>query len=112
MTYEELDARIHRLIDSFPQQHRSLILDLWSKWTATSPEPPFYLSWSKFASQTDDASMLYDENRIYVRRITNEIRDMEVPKTAWQKVAKALAAVASAFFVFIMALSRAARAAD
>jgi len=50
--------------------------------------------------------------RVYLKRVTNELRELEVPLTNWQKVAKALAAVASVFLVIFLALSRVMRGAE
>ncbi|MHA1741545.1 MAG: hypothetical protein ACTSVD_05580 [Candidatus Thorarchaeota archaeon] len=108
----DVDEKIRRVISRFPPPHRDDILRLWEQWVATSPAPPYYVGWSAFAREVDDSQQLYSEKRIYMRRVTNELRELEVPKTMWQKVAKALAAVASFFLVVFLALSRVARGAD
>ena len=78
----------------------------------TNPEPPLYKSWSEFSLKLDDTEALYTERRVLLKRVTNELRDLEVPLSNWQKVAKALAAVASLFLVLFLALSRAFRIAE
>ncbi|MHA1772010.1 MAG: hypothetical protein ACTSYL_03980 [Candidatus Thorarchaeota archaeon] len=108
----EIDTRIRKVIAGIPSPHKNDLLTIWEGWIATNPEPPFYVSWSDYSAQWDDSEALYTERRVYLRRITNELRDIEVPKTMWQKAAKALAAVASAFFVIFLALSRVARGAE
>lgn len=112
MIPEEIDDRIRTTIKEFPNPYCQEILTTWDSWIATNPEAPYYLGWSEFASQDDDESSLFNEERIYIKKISNELRDLEVPKTLWQKVAKALAAVASMFLVVFLALSRVSRAAE
>lgn len=112
MIDDKVEARINTVIDRFPEPHGSEIRDIWAKWTATNPEAPLHVSWSRYAAEFEEQSLLYSERRVYLRRITNELRDAETPRNNWQKIAKALAAVASAFFLFFMALTRAARAAE
>ncbi len=109
----DYDEKIRRVIASFPEPHRSEILKRWTEWAMTTDaEPPYHVAWSEFASQLDDPNVLYSERRVYLRRVTNELRDLEVPKTRWQKVARALAAVASFFLIVFLALSRLARGAE
>jgi hypothetical protein len=108
----DAEKQIVATIEEFPEPHRSNIMGLWNKWLATNPEPPFYSSWSDFSDQYDDSSSLYNEQRIYLKRVKNELRDLEVPLTLWQKIAKGLAAVASVFLVVFLALSRVARGSD
>ncbi len=112
MIPEEIDSRIRTTIEEFPNPYRHEILATWDSWIATDPDTPYYLSWSEFASQDDDESSLFNEERIYIKKVSNELRDLAVPKTFWQKVAKALAAVASMFLVIFLALSRVSRAAE
>ena len=83
-----------------------MLMTLWDEWLNTDPGPPFYQSWEEFATQHDDPLTLFDETRVYVKRVRNELRDMEVPKTFWQKAAKALAAAAGVFVLVFLALSR------
>ncbi len=112
MIDNEVEARISTVIDRFPEPHGAEIREIWSKWTSTNPEAPLHLSWSRYAADFEEQSLLYSERRVYLRRITNELRDAETPRNSWQRIAKALAAMASAFFLFFMALTRAARAAE
>ncbi|NWF95595.1 MAG: hypothetical protein HXY34_05600 [Candidatus Thorarchaeota archaeon] len=106
------DDAIGGIINEFPQPYRDATMRLWELWKNTDPTPPYYLSWSEFASNHDDAGALYTEQRVYNRRITNELRSLEVPRTLRQRVAHALAAVAGIFLVVFLALSRALRAAE
>ncbi|TFF91140.1 hypothetical protein EU545_05415 [Candidatus Thorarchaeota archaeon] len=112
MIPEEMEQRIRNTIDDFPSPYCEDIHSMWDTWLATNPEEPYYLSWSEFASKDEDDSSLFNEKRIYIKKVSNELRDLEVPKTFWQKVAKALAAVASMFLVIFLALSRVSRAAE
>lgn len=108
----EWDEKVRSTIQQFPQSYNHEILGIWEKWLASDPEPPYHFNWLEFSSHYDDVEELYTERRIYLKRVANELRDMEVPLTMWQKVAKALAAVASVFLVIFLALSRVARASD
>ncbi len=108
----ETERQIIATIQEFPEPHKSDILSLWDEWVASKPEPPFYSSWSEFSNQYDDSSSLYNEQRIYLKRVKNELKEIEVPLTMWQKIAKGLAAVASVFLVVFLALSRVARGSD
>jgi len=108
----EYDEKIRRVIAGFPQPYRDEILAAWDEWVASNPEPPFYRAWAQHASTLDDPEALYSDRRVYLRRITNELRELEGPKTIWRKVAKALAAMASFFLIVFLALSRLARGAE
>ena len=112
MLPKDWDTRVQESIERFPQPHRDKILAAWYEWLQTSPEPPLYESWSEYSTKFDDQEALYTETRVYLKRVTNELRDLEVPMTTWQKVAKALAAVASVFLVIFLALSRVMRGAE
>jgi hypothetical protein len=113
MTLEDSwEDSILETIESFPTAHRDAILKIWYLWLDTTPEPPLYESWSEFSKQADDQEALFTERRVYLKRITNELRDMEVPLTMTQKIARALAAVASLFLVVFLAVSRAFRVAE
>lgn len=112
LTSDEWENSIRNTITSFPKPHRDTILEIWSEWLQTNPEPPLYESWSEFASLRDDPDSLFTETRIYIKRVTNELKDLEIPKTIWQKIAKALAAVASVFLVIFLAISRAFRSTE
>jgi hypothetical protein len=78
-------------------------------WLKTNPETPLYQSWTDHSSIIDDNEALYTEKRVHLRKITNELREMEIPLKRWQKVAKVLASAASVFLVIFLALSRAMR---
>lgn len=108
----EWEDKIQNSIQRFPSPHNETILGYWNEWLSTGPSSPFYESWSEFASMKDDREALYTETRVYVKRVNNDLREFEVPLSTWQKVAKALAAVASIFLVVFLALSRVARASD
>jgi hypothetical protein len=104
--------KIRDTIEGFPEPHREEILQLWIEWLETSPESPLYESWVVFSTKADDEEALYTERRVYIKRVKNDLRDIEIPLKGWQKVAKALAAVASVFLVLFLALSRVFRAAE
>ena len=112
MIQEEWELKIRDIINGFPQPYQDTIVQYWDEWLTNNPEPPFFESWSNFASMKDDSEALFTETRVYLKRVTNELRDREIPLSTWQKVAKALAAVASIFLVIFLALSRVARASD
>lgn len=112
MLPDDWDSQVRSSIERFPQPHKDKILGAWYEWLQTNPEPPFYESWSEYSTRYDDQEALYTETRVYLKRVTNELRDLEIPMTTWQKVAKALAAVASVFLVIFLALSRVMRAAE
>jgi hypothetical protein len=106
---DDWESRVHETINGFPSPHRKDILEQWHKWLKTNPETPLYQSWADHSSVIDDQESLYTERRVYLRKVTNELRELEVPLTRWQRVAKVLAAVASVFLVIFLALSRAMR---
>jgi hypothetical protein len=106
---DDWESRVHETINGFPSPHREEILEQWYKWLKGNPETPLYQSWADHSSIIDDQEALYTERRVYLRKIANELREMEVPLTRWQRVAKVLAAVASVFLVIFLALSRAMR---
>jgi hypothetical protein len=108
----EWEEKIRHTIQRFSPPHNTTILAYWEEWLATNPQTPFYESWSQFASLKDDQEALYTEARVYLKRVTNDLRDFEIPLGTWQKVAKALAAVASIFLVIFLALSRVVRVSD
>ena len=112
MTIDSWEEKVRKTIEGFPLAHRDDILKVWNEWLETNPEPPLYKSWSEFSLKLDDTEALYTERRVLLKRVTNELRDLEVPLSNWQKVAKALAAVASLFLVLFLALSRAFRIAE
>lgn len=109
---DDWESRVRDIINGFPSPHREEILEQWYKWVKTNPEPPLYQSWADCSSTFDDQEALYTERRVHLRKVTNELREMEIPMTRWQRVAKALAAVASIFLVVFLALSRAMRVAE
>jgi len=106
---DDWESRVQDTINGFASPHREEILEQWYEWIKTNPETPLYQSWSEFSSKLDDQEALYTERRVYLKKVTNELREMEIPLTRWQKVAKTLAAVASVFLVIFLALSRAMR---
>lgn len=106
---EDWESRVHEIISGFPQPYREEIQEIWYEWLKTNPEPPLYQSWADFSVKIDDQEALYTEKRVYLKKVTNELREMEIPLKLWQRVAKALAAVASVFLVVFLALSRAMR---
>lgn len=106
------EHKIQDTIDGFPEPHRDDILQLWIEWLETQPLSPLYESWAVFSSKTDDGEALFTERRVYLKRVKNDLRDMEIPLKGWHKVAKVLAAVASVFLVLFLALSRVFRAAE
>ena len=112
MLPNDWENSVRDTIEHFPEPHRDKIAEAWYEWLQTDPEAPFHESWSEFSGRIDDREALFTETRVYLKRVTNELRDLEVPQTTWQKIAKALAAVASVFLVVFLALSRLARAAE
>lgn len=112
MLPDDWEMSVRDSIERFPQPHRDKIMEAWYEWLQMNPEPPYHKSWSEYSARLDDQESLYTETRVYLKRVTNDLRDLEVPQTTWQKIAKALAAVASVFLVIFLALSRLARAAE
>jgi hypothetical protein len=106
------DNKIRKTIEEFPEPHREEILQLWLEFLDTNPEVPLYKSWVIFSTKADNEEELYTQRRVYLKRVKNDLRDIEIPLKGWQKVAKALAAVASVFLVLFLALSRVFRAAE
>ncbi len=106
---DDWESRVQNTIKGFPSPHREELLEQWFEWLKTSPETPLYQSWDEYSSIIDDQEALYTERRVFLKKIRNELREMEIPLTRWQKVAKTLAAVASVFLVVFLALSRAMR---
>ncbi|MHA1769915.1 MAG: hypothetical protein ACTSV3_08750 [Candidatus Thorarchaeota archaeon] len=112
MIDENWEDKVRETIEGFPSTHRDDLLKLWHEWLKTDPQPPLYESWSEFALKTDDLEALYTERRIYLKRVTNELKAMEIPLRSWQKIAKALGAVASVFLIVFLAISRVFRVAE
>ena len=108
----DCDNKIRNTIEGFPEPHRDEILQLWIEFMETNPEAPLYESWTTFSTSADDEEALYTQRRVYLKRVKNDLRDIEIPLKGWQKVAKGLAAVASVFLVLFLALSRVFRAAE
>ncbi len=106
------ENKIRNTIEGFPEAHRDKILQLWFEWLETEPQSPLYESWADFSSKIDNEEALYTERRVYLKRVKNDLRDMEIPLKGWQKVAKGLAAVASVFLVLFLALTRVFRVAE
>ena len=109
---DDWESRVQETINGFPSPHREEILEQWYEWLKTNPEAPLYQSWADYSSTIDDQEALYTERRVFLKKVRNELREMEIPLTRWQKVAKTLAAVASVFLVVFLALSRAMRVAE
>lgn len=112
MTVDRVIDSVRKTIEEFPEPHRSEILDLWEEWLETSPELPLYVSWTQFSSRFDDQAALFTERRVFLKRVRNELRELEVPLKLWQKVAKGVAAIASVFLILFLAISRVFRVAD
>ena len=106
------EHKIRDTIEGFPEPHRQDILNLFIEWIETNPQSPLFESWIAFSSKVDDEEALFTQRRVYLKRVKNDLRDEEIPLKGWQKVAKALAAVASVFLVLFLALSRVFRAAE
>lgn len=100
------------MIEGFPSPYGEKVLDIWESWISTNPNQPYHENWTTYSSERDDKEALYTELRVYLKRVANELRDFEIPPTTWQKLAKALASIASVFLVVLLALSRVARASD
>ncbi len=112
MIDEDWKSQVEETIKRFPVKYRDTILKIWYEWLDTNPQAPYYVSWSDFSSQHDDQEALYTETRVFLKRVANELREREVPRTSWQKIAKALAAAASVLLVVFLAISRAFRASE
>jgi len=112
MTVDEIIESVQKKIEEFPEPHRSEVRDLWDEWLDTDPQSPLYVSWTEFSSAFDDQTALFTERRVFLKRVKNELRELEVPLKAWQKVAKGLAAVASVFLIIFLAISRVFRVTD
>jgi len=112
MSLENWENKIVATIEDFPEPYRVEMLQLFREWVNTDPEPPLYSSWAEFSSKTDNQEALYTERRVYLKRVKNDIRDLENPPKGWHKLAKALAAVASVFLVVFLAISRVFRGAE
>ncbi len=105
----EWETRVQKVIEGFPDPHNDEILGVYFEWIETNPMQPLYQSWVEYSSKIDDHEALYTERRVYLKKVTNVLREMEIPLKRWQKIAKALAAVASIFLVIFLALSKAMR---
>jgi hypothetical protein len=103
------ETRIQEMIQGFPDPHREEILETYIEWIETNPEQPLYQSWAEYSSKIDDQEALYTERRVYLKKVANELREMEIPPTRWQRIARVLASVASVFLVIFLAISRAMR---
>ncbi|TFG34272.1 hypothetical protein EU527_04440 [Candidatus Thorarchaeota archaeon] len=112
MSLDNWEKKIQTTIEGFPEPYRGEILQLFGEWLSTKPQPPLYSNWTEYSSKIDDQEALYTERRVYLKRVKNDLRDMEIPPKRWQKVAKSLAAVASVFLVIFLAISRVFRGAD
>ncbi|MFW9767705.1 MAG: hypothetical protein ACFFF9_04075 [Candidatus Thorarchaeota archaeon] len=103
------EIRVREVIEGFPSPHKEEILETYIEWIEANPEEPLYQSWGEYSSKIDDQEALYTERRVYLKKVTNELREIEIPLKRWQKVARVLAAVASVFLVIFLAISRAMR---
>ncbi len=112
MISQEWETKIREIIQRFPDPHRDKVLQIWDEWVDSDPTDPLHESWRLFSSLRDEPGALFTDTRIYLKRITNELREREIPSSMLQKVAKALAAVASVFLVIFLALSRAMRVSE
>ncbi|MBN2230567.1 MAG: hypothetical protein JW779_13345 [Candidatus Thorarchaeota archaeon] len=112
MTIDNWEDHIRSIIEGFPEPHREEILQLWEEWLRTNPETPLFESWERFSVKSDNQDALYTEKRVYLKRVKNDLRDIEIPLNFWQKAAKAIAAVASVFLILFLAISRVFRATD
>ncbi len=112
MPLDNWENKIQATIESFPEPYRAEILQLFFEWVETNPEPPLYSNWAEFSVKIDDQTALYTEKRVYLKRVKNDLRDLEHPPKRWQKAAKVLAAVASVFLVIFLAISRVFRGAE
>lgn len=113
MTVEDSwEERIETTIRSFPPTHQDDILKLWFAWLDTNPQSPLHESWTDYTADSDDREALFTERRVYLKRVANELRETENPPSRLQRVAKALASVASLFLIVFLALSRAFRVAE
>ena len=112
MEIENWENKILATIEDFPDPYRGEIRQVFAEWIETNPQPPLYSNWAEFSSRFDDQEALYTERRVYLKRVKNDIRDLENPPKGWQKVAKVLAAVASIFLVVFLAISRVFRGAE
>ena len=108
-TENDWETQVREVIEGFPAPHREEILEIYIEWIETNPEEPLYQSWTEYSSKIDDQEALYTEKRVYLKKVANTLREMEIPLKRWQKVARALAAVASVFLVIFLAISRAMR---
>ncbi len=106
---DDWETRVQEIIEGFPAPHKEEILELYIEWIKSNPELPLYQNWADYSAKIDDQEALYTERRVYLKKVTNKLRGMEIPLNRWQKVAKALAAVASVFLVIFLAISRAMR---
>ncbi|MEM2141692.1 MAG: hypothetical protein QXS20_11035 [Candidatus Thorarchaeota archaeon] len=109
---QEMERKVNRILSALPTEDRTYVSRLWSEWRASEPVVPLYMSWLNFALARGNDESLFDRRTISIRRIANEIRDMEVPKSTRQRIVAALSALATAFFLVIMALSRLVRASE
>ena len=112
MSLDNWENKIQSTIEGFPEPYKEEILQLFFEWIKTNPQSPLYSNWLDFSAKIDDQTELYTERRVYLKRVKNELRDLENPPKRWQKAAKALAAVASIFLVIFLAISRVFRGAE
>ncbi len=112
MLPDEWERKVRRAIDKYPSPIRDQVLAIWEEWLKSEPHAPFYINWNEFSSRYDDQEALYTDLRVYLKKVTNELKEFEVPPTMRQRVSKALAAIVSIILVILLALSRVARASE
>lgn len=112
MLPDELEMKVRKVIDRYPPSIREQVLYIWEDWLKSTPRAPFYLNWDEFSSRYDDQEALYTDLRVYLKKVTNELKEYEVPPTMRQRISKALAAIVSVILVILLALSRVARASE
>ncbi len=106
------EEKIRAIIERFPPPQKEEILFIWEKWIEANPQSPFYSDWAEFAEQYDNQEDLYTETRVYIKKVSIELKELEIPPTIRQRVSKVLASVISIVLVILLALSRVARGSD
>lgn len=106
MLDEKWEREIREKINLFPKGERDKILHIWNQWLDSNPVAPYYESWIEFASHYDDSTALYTDTRVYIKRVRNELKNFEIPKSNRQRVAEILAAIAGVFVLIFVTISR------
>ncbi len=109
---QEWISRIEGIIEGFPEPHRDIVRGLWNKWLKQNPAPIYFENWDNFIKKNYTPEPLYDEVMIFIKRISNELKELEFPPKGWQKVTKVLASATGALVVGVMILSRILRATE